>query len=430
MNHDKIREVIFDNRTFIQSEQIVYRDCQFDDKVNYVLVGLRRAGKSTLLYERVQELVKNGVSWNQIVYINFEDERLTEFALSDCNDIVQVASELTDEKPYYFFDEIQNIDGWEKFARRMADAKERVCITGSNARMLSREIETTLGARYMAKKIYPYSFAEFLRAKDIPCDKNALSATKSRGKIAAACDEYLAHGGFPELFLHTDKRGYLTGVYQKILLGDVALRNGIRNDKALRLLVKKIAESVCSEISYSKLHGILKAIGVTLGKDTLIDYIDYVKDAYLLFTIKNYVAAFAEKESNPKYYFNDNGILNLFLMKGDTAGLENVVAVTLSKRYGEELYYFKSAKSGIDVDFYVPQTQSAYQVAYSIEGTARAREVANLEKMAKHFPEAKQFFIVTKEEKEVIQTNKAEIHVVPMYEFLLEEGNYSAPTLE
>ena len=147
MNHALLKSVIYDQHEFIRDFQIMPRNYEFEENGNYVLVGLRRAGKSTLLYKIVLDLVASGVDWEQIVYINFEDERLSEFTVADFNDLLSVQSELSNKKGYFFLDEVQNITGWEKFARRMADAKEHIYITGSNAKMLSREIETTLGGR-------------------------------------------------------------------------------------------------------------------------------------------------------------------------------------------------------------------------------------------------------------------------------------------
>ena len=158
MNHALLKSVIYDQHEFIRDFQIVPRDYEFEENGNYVLVGLRRAGKSTLLYKIVLDLVASGVDWEQIIYINFEDERLSEFTVADFNDLLSVQSEMSDKKGYFFLDEVQNIDGWEKFARRMADAKGHIYITGSNAKMLSREIETTLGGRFFAKHITPARF--------------------------------------------------------------------------------------------------------------------------------------------------------------------------------------------------------------------------------------------------------------------------------
>ena len=182
MNHEIIKRVIADQHQVIKDAVIVDRDIELERDVNYVLVGIRRAGKSTLLYQRVQNLIKEGVKWEQIIYINFDDERLDGFQLSDFDDILLTAEEMTSEKHYYYFDEIQNIDGWEKFAIRIANQNQKVDITGSNAKMLSSEIASRLGGRYIAKEIAPYSFNEYLRANN--SNKNGVSI-KELGRINA-----------------------------------------------------------------------------------------------------------------------------------------------------------------------------------------------------------------------------------------------------
>ena len=420
MNHDTIKSVIFDQHETIRNVNLVSRNYRFEYALNYILVGLRRAGKTMILYSVVRDLIEKGVDWDQIIFVNFEDERLAEFKLSDFNDIVLVKNELTDKKGYYFFDEIQNIDGWEQFARRLADQKEFVYITGSNAKMLSSQMSEKLGGRYIPQYISTYSFSEFLDSKAIPYDEKSLLSSSGKGKIINAFQEYLTFGGFPETTDIISKRMYVSNIYQKIILGDVMSRNGIRNENALRLVVKKIAESVRNEISYSKLHNIVKSVGSSVSKDSLIDYIGHIKDAYLIFDVKNYYASFVEKESNPKYYFNDNGLLNLFLIDKQTSLLENIVGLYLHNKYDNDLYYLKSRETGIDIDFFVPEENMAVQVAYSIEGEARQREVNNLLKFSKKNTGSR-LVIVTYNEEEKIETDNDTIQVIPAYKFILGE---------
>ena len=429
MNHTILKTVIYDQHELIRNFQIVPRDYEFEESGNYVLVGLRRAGKSTLLYKLVLDLIAGGADWEQIIYVNFEDERLSEFTAADFNDLLLVQSEMSDKKGYFFLDEVQNIDGWEKFARRMADAKEHIYITGSNARMLSREIETTLGGRFFSKKVTPYDFGEYLTACEIPHEEPDLLATRSNGKIRAACAQYLQFGGLPESLQYKVKREYISSVYQKVLLGDIITRNSIRNDYAVKILIKKVAESVRSEISYSKLQKTLRAVNVSLAKDTIADYLRYAEDAYLLFHLQNYYANLVEKESYPKFYFADNGILSLFLNRKESVQLENMVAAALARSYPEEVYYLKSSRTGIDIDFYIPTVGLAVQAAYSIAGDAREREIGNLKKLAQNSQEAARFIIVTYEEEETIQEDGVTIEAVPLYKFLLEleQGTYGIP---
>ena len=423
ISNNILKNVIFDQRENIREFNIVPREYSFEANGSYVLVGLRRAGKSTLLYKMVQDLVASGVSWEQIIYINFEDERLTGFQTTDFNNILAVQAELSNKKGYYFFDEIQNVDGWEKFARRLADAKEHVCITGSNAKMLSKDIEKTLGGRYLSKYISTYNFREFLTANKINHGKNDLYQTKTMGTVKACFDQYYIFGGFPESLLYKEKREYVSSIYQKILLGDVVARNGIRNDDVLRIMMKKIAETVGQPLSYTKLHDIVTNIGYKISKDSIINYVENAKDAFLLFDIQNYFAKLADKESNPKYYYHDNGLVNLFLVDKKSILLENIVAVTLKNKYKDDLYYLKSSKTNIDVDFYIPGIKTAVQVAYELSATSRDREIDNLVKLSKNMKDAERFIIVTYDEEDIIEKDGVKINVIPAYLFCLDNDN-------
>ena len=420
MNHDILKAVIADQWERIKHAEIVPREYAFEPNANYVLTGLRRAGKSTLLYAVCQDLLRTGVALEQIIFVNFEDERLAEFRVTDFNDILELHHSWTDKPGFYFLDEIQNIAGWEKFARRMADMKERVYITGSNAAMLSHEIESTLGGRYLSKYIMPYNFREYLAATGAPRSKTVALSTTDRGRILGHFETFSTFGGFPESLLFHSRREYVSSVCQKVILGDMAARNGVRHDHVLTLLIKKIAEAVCSDISYSKIHHALSGIGMGISKDSVISYMHYAAQAYLIFPVQNYFSRFTEREGMQKYYFSDNGLLNLFLHDKVAALLENAVAVGLRRR-NFEIYYLKSSKTGIDVDFFVPEKELAIQVAYSIEGEARKREVDNLLRLSQKFSEASQYLILTRNEEETISENGVTIRVMPIWRFLLEE---------
>lgn len=419
MNHELLKRVIYGQHETIAREVIMPREYRLEARANYVLTGLRRAGKSTMLHELVQRLVRDGADWDQITYVNFEDERLSEMTASDLDDIVAVQSEMCGGHGYFFFDEIQIVDGWEKFARRLADAKEHVYITGSNAKMLSSEIEGVLGGRFLDKRIDAYSFAEYLDATAVAHGERELLSTRGGGLIRKGFDDYLAFGGLPESVGYRDRREYASSVFQKVLLGDIVARHKVRNPQALRLLVKKIAESVRNDVSYTRLHGALKSVGASVSKDTVIDYVSFVEEAFLVFRVTNLFSKFAEQESTPKYYFADNGLLNLFLFQKETSLLENAVANHLRRRFPDGLFYLKSPKTGIDVDFYVPEERCAIQVAYSLEGVAYDREVGNLERLAKRFDEVKRLVIVTYGDERRLELGDNQIEVVPAYKFLL-----------
>lgn len=416
MNHQVIKKVIFDQHQVIKDAVIVDRDIKLEKDVNYVLVGLRRAGKTTLLYKRVQDLIKEGVEWNQIIYINFDDERLLGFNVGDFEDILLVAEELSNKKHYFYFDEIQNVDEWEKFAIRVSNQGYKVDITGSNAKMLSKEIEAKLGGRYISEEILPYSFEEFLRANSV--NKDAYSV-KDLAKINSLLNDYYVNGGFPETLAFKNKREYVSSVYQKVLYNDIIVHNDVRNENGMKLMIKKIAESIKQDLSYTKIQNIITGIGYKISKDIIIDYCGYCKDAFLLFTIENFYASFLDKNSNPKYYFMDNGILNLFLNDKRSSLLENIVALHLYRKHKESLYYLKGNK--VDIDLYLSDTNTAIQVAYSInDGDAYNREVNNLIEFANSSDNKSKLLIITYEEEKTINLDGKTIEIVPLKKFLLD----------
>lgn len=416
MNHDLIKRVIFDQHEVIKEAKIVDRDLILEKNANYVLTGLRRAGKTTLLYKRVQDLIKEGVEWNQIIYINFDDERLIGFNVSDFEDIILVAEELTNKKHYFYFDEIQNIDGWEMFAIRIANQGHKVDITGSNAKILSKEVASKLGGRYIIKEIYPYSFIEYLKAHDIY--KEGYSY-KDIATINNILNIYFENGGLPESLLFKNKREYISSVYQKVLYNDIIVHNDVRNENGIKLMIKKIAESVKQNLSYTKIQNIITGIGYKISKDVVINYCKYCIDAFLLFTIKNYYSSFLDKNSNLKYYFMDNGILNLFLDDKRTTLLENIVAIHLYRNNKDNLYYLKGNK--VDIDLYLSNSNTAIQVAYSINDyDAYNKEISNLIEFANSSKDKKyRLIIVTYDEERNIEIDNKKIEVISLKNFLL-----------
>ena len=414
MNKDLLKKIIYDQHQVIKDAVIVDRDIELEKNVNYVLVGLRRAGKTTMLYKRVQDLIKEGIEWNQIIYINFDDERLIDFKLSDFDDILLVAEEMSSKKHYFYFDEIQNVDDWEKFAIRVANQGYKVDITGSNAKMLSKEVEAKLGGRYISKEILPYSFMEYLRAYNI---NFSAYSTKEIAIINNLLEQYFLFGGFPASIDFKNKREYVSNVYQKVLYGDIITHNKVRSENGMKLLIKKISESVMQDISYTKLQNVITGIGYKISKDVIIDYCGYIKDSFLLFSIENYYASFVDKNSNPKYYFKDNGVLNLFIDGKKTALLENIVAINLY-RNNNEIYYLKGNK--VDIDFYIPSKNTLIQVAYSLENQETYdREVNNLVEYAKNTNDELKLFIVTYDEKRTIELEGKIIEVISLKEFLI-----------
>ncbi len=420
MDRSILKSVIADNQLEVPKYRVIPRNFSFEEFGNYVFVGIRRAGKSFLLYQRMQQLLSLGVGWDEMLYINFEDERLVGMCVDDLNLLLEVHLEMYGKKPILFLDEIQNIAGWDKFARRMADTKHRVYITGSNAKMLSGDVQTTLGGRYITVDVYPYNFREYLTANGMELTPTSLVATESKAEILRKFNDYFFFGGFPEGATLNAKRDYLTSIYQKIYLGDIATRHSIDNTFALRVLFKKVAESVKQPISFNRIANIVSSTGAKVGTTTVINYMEYAKNAWLISSVHNIASKLADKESIPKYYFNDNGILNLFLLDGQTSLLENLVAITLLRRYGREDAVFFYNKS-IEVDFYLPDTATAIQVCYSLDNTDGTfdREVGALVKLTKVL-DCSRLMIITYSEERMINAEGRIIEVIPIWKWLLE----------
>ena len=422
MNRDSLKQIMIDQKDIYLNNPLVPRQYSLESNVNYCFVGIRRTGKSYMMYQQIKQLEASGIPLSQIVYVNFEDERLLEMTAEDLNLILEIGLEIsgTDVRPYLFLDEIQNINGWEKFVRRIADMKYRINITGSNSKMLSSEIASTLGGRFVILNVYPYSFSEYLSANHM--EKNYLDtiSTRDRADIQNQYNQYITYGAFPELVEIKNKRAFLNSIYQTVYLGDIITRNKITNDFAVRLILKKIAESVTKPLSFSRLTNIIKSTGLSIGKQTVINYVGYMTDSYLLFALQNYAAKLVEKETFPKYYFMDTGLLGLMLLDCKSAQLENLVAIELLRRYGAENVYF--FENNVEIDFYVPSNNLAIQVSMQVldDMDTRERETRAFVKLNNFIPGAK-CILITNSEEDVLDCGGVHIEVIPIWKWLLEK---------
>ena len=405
-------EVILENRKEVQRYEVAPRGISLYGFDRQVLVGVRRAGKSFLLFGHIQKLIEEGHDPEDIVYVNFEDERLAGMMLEDLNSILEVNGSISSNRPILFLDEIQNVDGWEKFARRLADQKYKVFITGSNAKMLSSDVASTLGGRYITREVFPLSFKEYLEINGVDTsDKFYDATTEQRSILMKRFEEYYNFGGFPECAGMASKRDYLMSLYQKIFLGDIAARHKVENIFALRVLFKKLAESIKQPLSFTRATNIISSTGTKVGKSTVINYIEYAKNAWLLFAIPNIADNLTDRISNPKYYFIDNGIISLLALDVRTTLLENLVALALLRKYGsrDAVYHYNHE---IEVDFYIPEEELAVQVCYSLDQNAYDREIGGLLKIEEQLP-VKRSIVVTFDEEREIEVNGKKINVIP-----------------
>ena len=414
MDKNILKKIILENQERIPGLEIVKRDYEAAPGANYILTGQRRAGKTWFMFSLIQDMLKSGDPVEKALYINFEDERLIGLDISGLDEILESYRELFPHQPILFFDEIQNIEGWQKFARRLADSGYRVYITGSNSRMLSSEMASTLGGRYMVMEIESLTFREFLRFNGIIPDEN-LFFSPDRFKVIRLFDKYFSEGGFPELIQLTNKKEYLSNLFQKVFLGDIIARNLIRNPFALKLLIKKLAESTMDEVSFNRMRNIINSSGIRVGTSTVIEYLGHLEDAFLVTPVSNYLSKISSRESKKKYYFRDNGILSLFLPDPASFQLETLVYNHLRMKYAGQVYYLRN---GFEVDFIIPG-ELLVQVSYSLsEPSTRKREMNAMLKAAEMYPVRKRCLITFSHE-ETLEAGGYPIEIIPAWKWLL-----------
>jgi uncharacterized protein len=414
MDKNTIKKIILENQQRIPGLEIVKRSYPVEPEANYIITGQRRAGKTYFIFSLIQDLVKNGEPIEKMLYINFEDERLIGLDITGLDAILDSFHEMFNHKPILFFDEIQNITDWQKFARRVADSGFRTYITGSNSGMLSAEMASTLGGRYLVMEIESLSFTEYLRFHGIIPGDN-IEVSPSRFEIIRLFERYFSEGGFPELIRFNDKKEYLSNLFQKVFLGDIIARNQIRNPFTLKMLIKKLAESTMDEVSYNRMRNIISSTGIKVGTSTVIEYIKLMEDAFLITAASNFQAKISSRETKKKYYFRDNGILSLFLVEPSSFQLETLVFNSLRKKYPARVYYLKN---GYEVDFLVPG-EILVQVSYSLaEPATRKREISALQKAAEKYP-VKKHTVITFSTEETIHSEGLTIEVMPAWKWVL-----------
>lgn len=398
-----------------------------DTKKIITLIGVRRCGKTSILYEMINTLAQT-IEKTKIFFINFEDERLN-LSTDELDLLLQAFMELYPKQNlsecYFFFDEIQNILGWEKFVRRVYDTiSKNIYITGSDSKLLSSEIATSLRGRTLSFEVFPLSFKEYLTFKDISID---LYSTKSLAHIKNAFALFLKNGGFPEtLFLDEPYATKILQEYFNVLLyKDLSERYNITNTIALKFFLKRILSSTTKQISINKIYNDLKSTNIKIGKNTLYEFLDYVQSVYLALTLHRYDTSLINQElGEKKIYSIDIGLNNAIEFKfSDNIGksLENAMFLEL-KRLGKEIYYFRENQS--ECDFLVAQNgtvKEAIQVTYDIsEYETRQREIKGLIAACKKF-NLSLGTIVSYDTKESITQEDIVIEIVPFYEIFLQK---------
>jgi uncharacterized protein len=413
MDKNLIRQITIDQRAaFAKTGDFIVRSAPDDfvaSKKISVISGIRRSGKSTLLKQISEKL-------SSYSYLNFEDERMLDFTYRDFNSLYEIFLELYGEQKYYLFDEIQNIHGWEKFARRLFEDGKKVFVTGSNAKLLSSELATSLSGRYIKRELYPFSFKEFLDFKKFISKE--YYDTKEKAVLIRYLNEYLEHGGFPEIVTGGNKKD-LQQLYQDILVKDLLVRFKIRETKSFREVALFLLSNISSPISFGNVRKLLGIKSVT----TVKSYIDFFEEAYLFFTVYKFDYSVKKQIINDrKIYCIDTGLFNAVAFRFSQnlgKSLENAVFLEL-KRRGKEIYYYKDKK---ECDFILREDSritELIQVSYEIgDPKTRQREIEGL-LAAKESYKTGKAYIITLDQEESLEIDGVKIKIVPLWKWLLE----------
>lgn len=394
------------------------------------IIGMRRVGKTYVAFHRIQELLSDGIPLERIVYINFDDERLRGVSANDLKLIGEIHAamypEAAKEKCWYFLDELQDVEGWELFARRLVDSNRvQLCLTGSSAKLLSSEVATQLRGRSLDVEIFPLSFSEFLTfnglVKTVP---QAPFSPRTAGLLRNAMIRYLEEGGFPDIQGEDLRiRNKLLQEYvNAVVYRDVIERHEISSTQALRYTLDYIIHNYARKISTRAISGALRAIGASDNRERISEYLQYFVNAYLIYPVSIRTDSLAVRRTNPdKFYIVDTGLIRSMTPKNDAERgwlLENLVFMHL--RRGNNKIEYCINKSGGEVDFLVTDQNSKsrqlIQVAWNMEKSETSDRELSALRLARDEIKVKDCLIVTWDSETVLDDG---IKVVPVWKWSL-----------
>lgn len=396
----------------------------FDSGKIVSVIGVRRSGKTSLLYQLIEKL-RETVRPVDIIYINFEDDRLFPLELQHLNELMEAYYELQPqkrgEKVYVFFDEIQNVAHWERFVRRIYDSLNvEIFITGSSSKLLSSDIATALRGRTITYELFPFSFSEYLRFRKIAVN---MHSSKSLSYIVNAFDDYIRQGGFPETVgVLSDMRFRILRDYVDLIIyKDIIERHGIKNHAFMKHLIKYCFSNMATLASMTKLYNDFKSQGFKLGKDTLFDYFSHLSDAFAVFSVPVFRNSVREEMRNPKkIYAVDNGFKSIYdvSLSPDYGRLYENAAFLHLRRKSREVYYFLQNQ---EVDLYCTSDndQIVANVAYDIsDPKTRKRELNGLVECLNFLNYDQGYLLTGNHEETVVQYGKT-ISILPLWKWLL-----------
>jgi predicted AAA+ superfamily ATPase len=359
ISREILKQVMLDQRSLqgdmsVSREGLVQVKTWASNDLIVIITGIRRCGKSTLV-KQLRELIHE-----QDFTLNFEDERLISFQVEDFQTLLELFIEQFGDQKTVYFDEIQNVIGWERFVRRLHEYGYKIYITGSNAHLLSKELGTHLTGRYLSFALYPYSFREYLQASHHPItDINAMT-TIERSLYKKYFNEYINQGGLPGYLKNNDPE-YLAMIYENIIYRDIISRYNIPNEKPIKELALFLASNISKLITFSSLR---KMLGLASGT-TVSQYCQYLENCYLFFFINRYDDSLKRQLLAPKKcYIIDSAIANVigFRNSSDTGRfLENIVFLELKRRYQDQIYQIYYHKDKNECDFILRKARTIFQ---------------------------------------------------------------------
>ena len=409
----------------LQREIDLFPYTKMNPKKIIVIPGFRRTGKTYLMFNLIMKLLQE-IPKEEIVYINFEDERIpsqTQF-LSDL--LPTLHSFYHKKVRYLFLDEVHNMPNWSKWLRRIYDTEELcIFVTGSSSKMSTKEIPTELRGRYLQHELLPLSFQEFLVFKKIKITKNISSSEEQL--IHRSLQEYIDYGGMPEVVLTSEERKleFIQSYYNSVIRRDIIERNKIRNEEILKACLRLLLNS--TTITISKLYNTLKSLQLKTGKGTIHHYLGYIENSYFIYTVSVFSFKMKDQMQYPrKVYFVDVGFLNISNKFSHDYGrkYENIVYLHLRRKVKspDEIYYWKNAQHE-EVDFVLKpglKVKQLVQVCYDISDyDTKKREIKALLKGSSEL-KCNNLIVITEdlEKKESIKGKT--IKYIPLWKYLLE----------
>ena len=380
-----------------------------------VITGHRRAGKSVFL----SQIIHKFYGIDNVYYLNLDDERLTSLKVEDMNSVIETFMTLFGKRRVIFLDEVQNLEGWERFVSRLYNEGYKIYLTGSNAKLLSSELATLLTGRYIEMKIYPFSFREFLRFKGIKVDEENLYKTDSRVKIKKLFNQYLKSGGFPEV-VYYGEMSILRTLFSDVITKDVVSRYRIRESKTIKEIAHFLLSNAAREFSYNRIKNIYGLGSV----HTVKNYAEYLTSTYMFFELPRFSHSLKETHTKiKKVYIIDNGFIEAvgFSSTMDIGRLyENLVFDEL-KRRGKEVYYYKD-KTGKEVDFVIKKGKKVNECIQVCSNTEEEptlnREIEGLLRGMDEF-KLKQGVIITGNREDKIEVSGKRIEFIPLWKWMV-----------